>query len=295
MNKYFNQLLQEGKQILLNLDNCLCCLGHLARGKALSNYNNIHFSLTNPLLPEKKEYFPYKYIIGSREYYINYLKNNKIDLIIHDIKVNQQLYNAVLFLNKYKKIPQYFFYSNDWYINTINNFNIIEKILLPYPEYMKDEFIYINKISKIFIDNIYNFSSITEENIKFIKNKYNINDNKKTIVVSVSTGGWDFSEKVFQYAYDNYNNKEKYNLIMIYGIYYKGKIFKEIKSNIHENLILPLFSIADTVICQSSYNTLVEVINLNKNIISFPRHKYELIEVSRYAKYYNKLKVINLL
>jgi hypothetical protein len=76
MNKYFNQLLEDNKQVLLNLDNCPCCLGHLAKGKALSNYNNIKFSMTNPLLPEKKEYFPYDYIIGNYKYYAKYLKEN---------------------------------------------------------------------------------------------------------------------------------------------------------------------------------------------------------------------------
>jgi predicted glycosyltransferase len=59
--------------------------------------------------------------------------------------------------------------------------------------------------------------------------------------------------------------------------------------------MLSLFSLADIVICQGSYNTLAECINLNKNIICFPRHERELNEANRYAKYYNKIKVVNIL
>lgn len=289
----------KNNNVLLNLDNCSCCFGHLTRGKVLKNlYNNIHLSLTRELLPEKKEFFPYEYITGDYDIYLNYLKNNKINIVIHDVKININLYNACNQYSKYNKLKQYLIYTNSRNIDNITSFDNIDCILLPYPEIMRQEFNFIKtKKPKIFIDGIYNYLNITNDNIKLIKNKYNICNNKKNIVVTVSTGNWDFSEKIFQRIYDVYKNIDDYNLIFIYGIYYKGKIFKSnnLTSSIFENNMLSLFSLADIVICQGSYNTITECINLNKNIICFPRHDRELNEASRYAKYYNKIKVVNIL
>ncbi len=294
MNIYLDNLIKNNS-VLLSLDNCPCCFGHLARGKILKNlYNNkLHLSLNRELLPEKKEYFPYEYIIGDYKFYLEYLKDNNVNIVIYDRSLNIELYNACsVYLKNNKNLQQYFLSPMNLRLNSIKNLSNINKILYPYPIEMKNEFKYNCKIPQVFIDYIYDFSSITEDSINFIKNKYNINNNKKNITVTVSTGKKDYTEKIFQRVYDVYKNVDNYNLIFIYGIYYNGKIFDNVNSSIFEKDILTLFSLSDIIVCQGSYNTLVECVKLNKNIICFPRHEKEIEEVERIRKYYNKIKII---
>jgi hypothetical protein len=83
MNIYLNDLINnKNNNILLSLDNCHCCFGHLARGKVLKNlYNNkLHLSLSCELLPEKKEYFSHDYITGDCKLYFKYLIDNNINI-----------------------------------------------------------------------------------------------------------------------------------------------------------------------------------------------------------------------
>ena len=305
MTKFFEDLLKNNN-VLLNLLNCTCCYGTLQRGKILKQqYSNIHLSLTTPLLPEKKTYFPYDYITGNYKIYVDYIKKHNIQIVIHDRKINQELYNACLLLMKIKPVKQYFLSTNNQDVADLQTFYYIQDVLLPYPEVMKNELNEINKrhhglfTDVKFVDFICDLGEVTEKKKNEIVKKYKINKEKETIVVSVSTGKDVNAEKIFQWAYDNYNDKNKYNLIFIYGIYYKGKKFdnENVISTTFEDNLLSLFSLSDKIICQGSYNTLVECISLGvKEIICFPKHKKELEEVTRFKKYYlERINIINLL
>lgn len=277
MTQDFIDLIQQNN-IILNLKNCHCCFGTLARGIVLKRkFPAIILTGTNGLNVSKKQFFPFSLITNNFE---KVIRENSITLIIHDLKVNYDLYNAGL---KYK-IPQYFLFTNQahkW------QFNLFEKIIFPYPEEMKEEFKDVkNKLMAGFI-----IKEINETKIEIIRNKYQIGS-KPVLTVSLSTGRWRETESVFQYIYDNY--KENYDLIFIYGIYYKNKVFP-VKSSSYEENLIELFSLSDTIASFGAYNTVSEVLSVKKKLISFPRpNNIGEEEIFRLAKYFSNIKILNL-
>lgn len=277
MTKEFEKLIKQNR-VILSLKNCHCCFGTLARGKVLKEkFPEIILASKTGLNIAKKEFFPYSLVT---ENYEEVIKNNGINLIIHDLMINFKLYNIAKALN----IPQYFLY-----VNKFSKFqlNLFDKIIIPYPEEMASEFTDI-KQEKI-------FSGFIVKELKKkkadVRKKYKIGK-KPVLAVSLSTGKWKETEKVFQYVYDNY--REDFDLIFIYGIFYKGKTFP-VKSSLYEPNLLELFSLSDTVAIFGAYNTVTEAVSLNKNILSFPRpNNTGEEEVYKFAKYFNNIKIIKL-
>ncbi|HOT31230.1 MAG TPA: hypothetical protein PLQ61_06860 [Bacteroidales bacterium] len=281
ISQEFINLIKQNK-IILNLSNCPCCFGTLARGKALKEkFPEIILTGSSGLPISKKQYFPYGFISQN---FKELILREKIDLIIHDLRVNYDLYNVAIKL----KIPQYLIHLNEEFKHQINTFKF-EKIILPYPEEMSPEFEYIKK-EKLFSGLI--TREIDGSKIEQIKAKYKIGE-KPVMAASFSTGEWLETEIILRYIFNNYN--DKFDLIFIYGISYKGKIFSEVKSVFFEENLMELFSLADTVITAGSYNTISELIFLKKNIIAIPipGNPGEK-EVKRFAKYFPNIKIINL-
>lgn len=259
------------------MKNCNCCLGTLSRGKILKKkFPEIILSATRALNVRKKEFFPYRLITRNFEHAI---KENNITLIIHDLQTNFNLYNA----GKKLKIPQYFLFANSqhrWQCN------LFEKIILPYPEEMKNEFDNIKK------DKIHAGLIVKEPDkrkLKKLKTKYKIGE-KPVITVAVSAGKSEYSEKLFQYTFENFS--EEYDLIFIYGLFYKGRKFP-VKSAIFEENLIELFSLSEKVISFGAYNTISEALSLNKEILSFPKPKNPgEQEAVRLSKYFKNIKII---
>lgn len=276
MTKEFIELIKNNK-VLLNLKNCNCCLGTLSRGKILKKkFSEIILSATRALDIRKKEFFPYRLIVRNFEQAI---KENNITLIIHDLQMNFDLYNS----GKKLKIPQYFLFANNqhrWQCN------LFEKVILPYPEEMKPEFENIKK------DKIHAGLIVKEPDkrkLKKLKTKYKIGE-KPVIVVTVSAGKSEYSEKLFQYAFENFS--EEYDLIFIYGIFYRGKEFS-VKSTIFEENLIELFSLSEKVISFGAYNTISEALSLDKEILSFPKpNNTGEQEVVRFSRYFKNIKII---
>jgi len=263
---------------MLNLKNCNCCLGTLSRGKILKKkFPEIVLSATRGLDIRKKDFFPYRLIVRN---FKQAIKENNISLIIHDLQMNFDLYNA----GKKLKIPQYFLFANSqhrWQCN------LFEKVILPYPEEMKNEFTNIK--NKIFA------GLITREpdkrKLKKLKNKYKIGE-KPAITVTVSSGQSKYSEKLFEYSYDNFSPNE-YDLVFIYGLFYKGKKFP-VKSQVFEKNLIELFSLSEKIVCFGAYNTVSEALSLDKEIFSFPKPnnagEQEAVRLSKYFKNITILK-----
>jgi len=251
MIKDFVELIQNNK-VILNLSNCPCCLGTLARGKVLKEkFPGIILTASSGLPISKKQYFPYSLVTQN---FKELIIREKVSLVIHDFRINYDLYNTGIQL----KIPQYLIYINQEFKYQIEAFKW-EKIIFPYPEK---------------------------------KNKYKIG-NQPVMIVSLSSGGWFETEKVFQYAYGNFS--EEFDLIFIYGIFYQGKKFEDVKASIFEENIIELFSLANTVVTFGSYNTMAELITLNKNLIAIPRKNNPTErETARFAKYFPNIKILNL-
>ena len=279
MNQEFTDLIQNNK-VIYNLSNCPCCLGTLSRGIVLKKFfPGIILTLSCGMDIQKRKYFPYPIILDNFE---EVIKNNSITLIIHDFNINYELFNAGIKL----KIPQYFLcvnLENQWISNSF------DKIILPYPVEMSPEFVNIKK-EKIFSGLI--CKEIDNSKVGPVKDKYKISD-KPVMVISLSTGTWPNTEKVFQYCYDNF--KGKFDLVFIYGLFYKGKTFLDIKSSVFEEDLIELFSVADTAVTFGSYNTMAELISLKKNIIAIPRQgNPSQQEVKRFQKYYQNIQILNI-
>jgi hypothetical protein len=277
MTEEFSELIKQNR-VILNLKNCPCCFGTLARGTVLKQkFPEIILTATNGLNIWKKLFFPYPLIVTNFE---KVIRKNNITLIIHDLKINFNLYNAGL---KYK-IPQYFIFANNahkW------QFNLFEKIIFPYPLEMAEEFKDVkNKLMAGLI-----VKEIDKNKIKAVRDKYEIGE-KPVTTVTVSTGKHQNSEKLFQYAYDNF--KDKYDLVFTYGISYKGKTFP-VKSSVFEENLMELFSLSEKIISFGAYNTISEALSLRKEIISFPKpNNTGEEEVKRFAKYFSNIKILNL-
>jgi len=281
ISQEFVDLIKQNK-VMLNLSNCPCCFGTIARGKALKEqFPEIILTGSSGLPISKKSYFPYGL---ATQNFKELIIREKVSLVIHDLRINYDLYNAAVKL----KIPQYLIHLNEEFKHQINTFKF-EKIILPYPEEMSTEFEYIKK-DKLFTGLI--TREIDSSKIEQIKAKYKIGENP-IMVASFSTGEWIETEIILRYIFNNY--KDNFDLIFIYGISYKGKIFHEVKSVFFEENLMELFSLADTVITAGSYNTISELIFLKKNIIVIP-----IIgnpgqkESERFAKYFPNIKILNL-
>ncbi len=279
MTEEFIELIKSHK-ILYNLKNCNCCFGTLARGKIFKEKfpDEIFFSAKHGLNIKKKGFFPYRLFTRDFE---KVIRGNDISLIIHDLKVNFELYNLGIKL----KIPQYFIYVNQGFRWQCNLF---KKIILPYPEEMGKEFKYIKR-SKIFAGFI--IRELEKEKIPEIKKRYEIGE-KPIISVSVSTGKSFYSQQLFEYAYETF--RKDYDLIFIYGLFYKGRKFP-VKSAIFEENLIELFFLSEKIICFGAYNTVAEALSLGKEILSFPKPNNDgEQEVKKIAKYFKNITILKI-
>ncbi len=312
MNNIFLEELINNNKIIYNILNCSCCLGTITRCKTLienfDNKNNIYVSSANKISDNKKDYFPYDVMTNKRQFE-KCIINNKINIIIHDLKVNQDLYNLGLkYKNRYN-IKQYFMLLHNNY--NIQNFTDVKNIIIPYDIKIKNEInlgnIAQNKKNILNYNIIYTgmiHKQLKEDKLSYklsyIYNKYNIrklqDKDKPILVATYGTGSHILTEQFFNYVYENYKNN--YNLIFIYGLMYAGKKNEDdaIITNTHEPYLYELLYYADTIACHGAYNTMAESLSLeNKKIIIIPKPddlalKYILL----LEKYYNNIKVVDL-
>ena len=284
-------------KLALNISKYLkeeCEISFITQAKSTRIFDDYDYKVYN---------FPMLYTLKSNNEIL--IINNILDDLINEIQpdlVIEDTYPEDFYLN----LPSLMNVSKILLLNRLNNsefenyyfngiLNQYKKIIV-----LKDKECFINEITskevKIFSENstrmIY-LSGVYNEPTKSIKQsvreKYNLNNFEKNIVVNCGAGGWHIGsnvcESIFEEVIKITNNLVKKNVnvqtILVLGPYsdYLQEKFKNIiSSNIKivdfETNLDALFNEVDLCILRPGYNSTMEALSGNENILLLPGISY---------------------
>lgn len=284
-------------KLALNISKYLkeeCEISFITQAKSTRIFDDYDYKVYN---------FPMLYTLKSNNEIL--IINNILDDLINEIQpdlVIEDTYPEDFYLN----LPSLMNVSKILLLNRLNNsefenyyfngiLNQYKKIIV-----LKDKECFINEITskevKIFSENstrmIY-LSGVYNEPTKSIKQsvreKYNLNNFEKNIVVNCGAGGWHIGsnvcESIFEEVIKITNNLVEKNVnvqtILVLGPYsdYLREKFKNIiSSNIKivdfETNLDALFNEADLCILRPGYNSTMEALSGNENILLLPGISY---------------------
>ena len=284
-------------KLALNISKYLkeeCEISFITQAKSTRIFDDYDYKVYN---------FPMLYTLKSNNEIL--IINNILDDLINEIQpdlVIEDTYPEDFYLN----LPSLMNVSKILLLNRLNNsefenyyfngiLNQYKKIIV-----LKDKECFINEITskevKIFSENstrmIY-LSGVYNEPTKSIKQsvreKYNLNNFEKNIVVNCGAGGWHIGsnvcESIFEEVIKITNNLVEKNVnvqtILVLGPYsdYLQEKFKNIiSSNIKivdfETNLDALFNEVDLCILRPGYNSTMEALSGNENILLLPGISY---------------------
>lgn len=247
--------------------------------------------------------FPMLYTLKSNNeiLIINNLLNDLIneiqpDLVIEDTYPEDFYLNLPSLMNVSKVLLLNRLNSSEfenYYFNGI--LNQYKKIIV-----LKDKEYFINEITSkevklfsenssrmIYLSGIYN--EPTENIKKSVRNKYNLNNFEKNIVVNCGAGGWHIGsnvcESIFEKIINITNNLVEKNIniqtILVLGPYsdylqdkFKNIISNNIKIVDFETNLDALFNEVDLCVLRPGYNSTMEALAGNENILLLPGISY---------------------
>lgn len=273
-----------------------CEISFITQAKSTRIFDNYNYKIYN---------FPMLYTLKSNNEILimNKILNKLINEINPDVVI-EDTYPEDFYLNlpSLINVPKILLlnrltsseFENFYYNGIINQYN---KLII-----LKDKECFINDITSKEVKNYVNYSSnihylsgaFNEPSIDIeneIKEKYNIKNFDKNIVVSCGAGGWhigtNICEEIFIEAVKTTNKliKEGINVqtILILGPYsdylnYKLQDYIEFKDNIKivdfETDLDALFHVVDLCILRPGYNSTMEAISGNANILLLPGISY---------------------
>ncbi|MDO5568554.1 MAG: glycosyltransferase [bacterium] len=272
-----------------------CNISFITQAKSTEIFDNYDYKVYN---------FPMLYTLKSNNeiLIINKIINNLLDNIKPDVVI-EDTYPEDFYLN----LPSLMNVSKVLLLNRLNssefeNFyyngilNQYDKLIV-----LKDKECFINDITSLEVKNYVNnsrnivyLSGVFNEPSKLIKNniskKYNINNYDKNIVVSCGAGGWHIGSNVCE---DIFNKTiETTNILISKGINiqtililgpYSKYLEKDLKSKIRNSNIKivdfethldALFHVVDLCVLRPGYNSTMEAISGNSNVLLLPGISY---------------------